>query len=248
MRPLYPWDGHPARQNPVGKHRRTVKRKEKAVRTSSDFVAQLGGMAVMLGGALLGVLVPLVTLTYPGRAGWASVETVFSLAWEDYSRMLTAALVLTLVGLACLGTRSWARSGSSERAGFIVSLVGLGLVSAGNVLEFWVAGGIRGGVTAVAMSGWTAFSLGFLLLAVGLVILGITAIRAKSLTYGNAVPLILGVLALPVFVTFTNGISFGVALGALFGLGWVVLGYVLWSETGEAAATGKTGEASRGTP
>jgi hypothetical protein len=47
------------------------------------------------------------------------------------------------------------------------------------------------------------------------------------------VPLILGLLSLPVFFTVTSGVSFGTVLAVIFGLGWVLLGYMLWSERGE---------------
>ena len=86
------------------------------------------------------LLVPLITLTYPGRTGWASVETIFSLAWEDYNKLLSILLLLLLVGLTGLNARYGQRSGSLGRAGLVVALFGLGLMLLGNVGKFWNAG------------------------------------------------------------------------------------------------------------
>lgn len=202
---------------------------------SSGFI-RWGGPAAMLGGISWVLLVPLITLTYPGRTGWASVQTIFSLAWEDYNKLLPAVLLLLLVGLVGLTARYGPRSGELGRAGFGMALFGLGLMLLGNLVEFWVAGGIRKGVVSSAdLGGWMSYSLGYLLLGVGLVLVGIAALREKVLPYGNVVPLILGLLSLPVFLTVTTGVTLGAVLAALFGLGWVLLGYMLWSERDTAA-------------
>ena len=194
----------------------------------------------MLGGVLWVLLMPLITLSYPGRTGWTSVQTIFSLAWEDYNKLLPAVLLLLVVGLAGLTARYGPRSGRLGRAGFVVALFGLGLMFLGNVGEFWLAGGIRAGAAAGVLVGWMGYSLGYLLLSVGMVLLGIAALHKKVLPYGNAVSLILGLLGLPVFLTVTSGVTLGVVLAALFGLGRVLLGYALWSDRG-----GTVGEPAR---
>jgi hypothetical protein len=199
----------------------------------SSNLIRWSGLAAMLGGVMWMLLVPLITLTYPGRTGWGPKEVIFSLVWEDYNKRLPTVLLLLAVGLAGLGVRYGQRSGGLGRAGFVVALFGLGLMLLGNVVEFWVAGGIREGVSSAALGGWMSYSLGYLLLSAGLVLVGIAALREKVLPYGNVVPLILGLLSLPVFFTVTSGVSFGTVLAVIFGLGWVLLGYTLWSERGE---------------
>ena len=123
------------------------------------------GLAAVLGGVLWVLLVPLITLTYPGRTGWASEETIFSLGWEDYNKLLPIVLLLLLVGLTGLTAKHGRRSGSLGRVGLVVALFGLGLMLLGNVGEFWIAGGIRVGMTSAALVGWMSYSLGYLLLA-----------------------------------------------------------------------------------
>ncbi len=44
----------------------------------SPSLVRWSGLAAVLGGVLWVLLVPLITLTYPGGTGWASVEAIFS--------------------------------------------------------------------------------------------------------------------------------------------------------------------------
>ncbi len=192
----------------------------------TSILARWGGAAV-LGGVLWTVLVPLITLTYPGRVGWGRTDTVLGLAWEDYNRMLPVVLLLLLVGMAGLRVRYAPRSGRLGKGGFALALVGLALMLVGNVVEFWVAGGVRDQMTTADLIGWITYSLGYLLLAVGLVLLGVGSLRGKIFPRWNGVPLLIGVLVLPMYVTVTGGMSVGAVLSVLFGLGWVVLGYLL---------------------
>jgi hypothetical protein len=46
------------------------------------------------------LLVPLIALTYPGRTGWGPKEMIFSLAWEDYNKLLP---IVLLARLSCAG-------------------------------------------------------------------------------------------------------------------------------------------------
>jgi hypothetical protein len=62
------------------------------------------------------------------------------------------------------------------------------------------------------------------------VLLGIGALRAKAFPRWNALPLLMGLLVLPMYVTVTNGNAVGAVLAVPFGLGWVGLGCALWRE------------------
>ncbi len=207
-----------------------------------------GSTAAMMGGLLWMVLVPLITLTYPGRSGWGRTDTLLGLAWEDYNRMLPAVLLLLLAGLAGLRVRYAGRSGSLGKVGFAVALVGLALMLAGNVVEFWVAGGIREQMTALDLAGWIGYSLGYLLLAVGLVLVGVACLKLNAFPGWNALPLLMGLLVLPMYVTVTSGNAVGAVLAVPFGLGWVVLGYALWSGEGEQHAMHARGVPAAKTP
>ena len=90
-----------------------------------------------------------------------------SLAWEDYNKLLPIVLLLLLVGLTGLTAKHGRRSGSLGRVGLVVALFGLGLMLLGNVGEFWIAGGIRVGLTSAALVGWMSYSLGIYSLVSG---------------------------------------------------------------------------------
>jgi len=74
------------------------------------------------------------------------------------------------------------------------------------------------------------------LLAAGLMLLGFATIQAKVLPrWASVLPLIIGLLLASGFlVALTIGEwGFGIIILAL-GLGWVLLGYVLWADQAEA--------------
>ncbi len=199
------------------------------------------GIAATLGNVLWTVLVPLITLTYPGRSGWERTDTLLGLSWEDHNRMLPPVLLLLLVGLARLRGRQATGAGRFGRAGSAVALAGIALMLVGNVVEFWVAGGIREQMTAIDLAGWIGYSMGYLLLAVGLVLLVIGSLRGKAFPPRNALPLLMGLLVLPMYVAVTSGNAVGAALAVPFGLGWVALGHVLWRDRSERHAADARG-------
>jgi len=209
----------------------SILRPEREGSMSSGALARVAGPAAVLGGLLWTALVPAITLTYPGRSGWEDTQTLLWLAWEDYNRLLPPVLLLILVGLAGLRGRYAGRCGRLGRAGFAVALVGLALMLAGNVVEFWIAGGIREQMTALDLAGWIGYSLGYLLLTVGLVLVGGAWLRVRAFARWNALPLAMGALVLPLFVTVTSGNAAGAVLAVPFGLGWVALGYALGRDT-----------------
>ncbi len=124
--------------------------------------------------------------------------------------------ILELIGLHTLQASSYGRIG---RAGFLVAFVGLALMLVAVVISI-VAGrpiGVVEGMFRIAILG--AF--------VGFVLYGAATLQARVLPRWSGVALI---VALPV----------SLALGeyggnALFGLMWLALGYVLWSQRGTAA-------------
>jgi hypothetical protein len=111
-----------------------------------------------------------------------------------------------------------------------VAVVGLALMLAGNVVEFWAAGGIREQMTALDPAGWIGYSLGYLLLAVGLALVGVASLRAKPFPRWNALPLLMGLPVLPIYPTVTSGNTVGALLAVPLGLGWVALGSLLWRD------------------
>ena len=75
-------------------------------------------------------------------------------------------------------------------------------------------------------------SFGFLILAFGLVLLGFATLKTEALARRNFLPLAVGVL-IPLEVIPGGVAPLGVVLSAPFGLGWVPLGYLLWTDKAE---------------
>ena len=197
------------------------------------------GLAAMVGGVLwLG----LVTLGIV-HDFWASAIGV--LTYENYNRLLTVPLLLFVVGWFGVRASLVHRPGRLGRASAVIVLIGLLLLLAGNVLEFWLVvfqsryvpfrlGGPDS--WPGAMIGWGLFLLGCPVVPMGLVLFGLAALRAKLLPRWNAAPLIIGLLSAfgPALAAVGSrwGTSFeqGFACFMLsLGLGWIVLGYILWS-------------------
>jgi len=204
-------------------------------------LSKWSGIASMLGGVLWTVLELL------SDSAWD--RTIFGLTYEDYNRLKPIPLLLVLAGLAAFYARQEGRSGRLGRTGFGVACFGLALLLVGNIVEFWIGGGIRVGDKAISTTGWNLVLIGVPLLAVGMVLLGSATLRAKIFSgWKRAIPLL--IILLPgAVVLLTLGIrslltaeevrrvvgQWGLrACIVLFGLGWAMLGYALWSvKTGE---------------
>ena len=186
------------------------------------------GLAAMLGGALW------IALWFILRSTWSA--DLLTLTYEDYNRLMPIPLLLLMSGLAGLYARQGGRSGKLGTAGAVVAFIGLVMLLAGSVVEFWIGGGIRHGNESISQSGWGIFLLGFPVLAVGMLLFGIAALRAKVLPgWRRPLPLIIGLM-----ITSGMLLAFGIigeaglAISVFsFGLGWIVLGYGLWSDGSE---------------
>jgi len=98
--------------------------------------------------------------------------------------------------------------------------VGLALTATGRLL--------REGLGATTV-GWPFVFVGLLAAAVGLVLVGLAALRVGQVRRWATPPITIGVLEL----AGRLGAGWGSApylLGTVAGLGWVALGYALWSD------------------
>lgn len=197
---------------------------------SSNFV-RWGGSAGVVGGSLW-VLFPLATAvvsiedTPPGTLAFLATAA-------SYWLMAVLPLLLLLVGL--MGLRALF-CGAYERlgkVGVLVSCVALALMFIGNGVE----------VTSLTFSGSESavghftFLIGFLVLLVGSLLLGIALIRMRraplfrlgGLLFSLALPL--GILLAVVGGTVAPGtdIGFWAAITVPYGIAWVLLGYALSS-------------------
>lgn len=145
---------------------------------------------------------------------------------------LPAALATLLAAIGLLGLGHWLAqpAGLFARLGAILSYIA---AAAGLVNVLGLALLIIPLHFAGAMIG--VFSLG-----IGAVLIGVAALRNAGWQHWRALPLVIGVLVILVFPLSTMAFGgpaelVGVALVTLVGLGWLALGYVLWSQKGTAA-------------
>ena len=110
------------------------------------------------------------------------------------------------------------------RTGFVNGFIGLVLLVVGftSGLSFGIEPAMR------------ISSFGFLILAFGLVLLGLEVIKVTPLPRWNFLPLAMGLLV-PLSVISGDALLLRAPLSALFGLGWILLGIILLTPNGEAS-------------
>src|SRR5215210_5610156 len=202
----------------------------------------LSGLAAMLGGVL-----------FSGKVLWDMINITPPHAADVTDLLFFFAPLLLLIGLAGFCTLCAQRYETLGKVGCVISLSGLAVGTIGSLIGVWIE--------PLRLAYW----LGFRFLCIGLVLLGIATIGARALPRGwSILPLVLGLLGLGraffMFFAVTRGATLFEApegqgesgsflaswagtltsvLGVLFGIGWVLLGYALW--------TGKTEETERPT-
>lgn len=168
----------------------------------------------MLGGAIWTTSWILNSFTEDGT------RAVLGLSERGWRRTLDPALLFFMAGLLGLNARREGRAGKLGKLGFVISLVGLAAMLAGNVTEFWIGEllyvDVPGEFEPTDQLGWGIMGAGFMILLVGFILFGIATFRTNVLSgWKRVVPLIAWIL---------------MAMFFPFGLGWMVLGYALWSE------------------
>jgi hypothetical protein len=139
------------------------------------------------------------------------------------------ATFLFALGMVGLHARLEGRGGLLSGIGVVLAWVAV-VASVVNLIGLILAVPAPGDPDAPALLGLT-YMVAFLGILVGLLLLGVAALRAEALTpRWRAVPLAVGILWFPL-----QGIGFVISDGVgliLGGLAWVFLGYVLWTEKG----------------
>lgn len=173
-------------------------------------LARAGALASIAGGVL-----------------WSAKVVLDGSAASSLSGVTEAAFVvaalLMLAGLGGFHARYAELIRGMGRTGFVNAFIGLVLLFVGFASEL-----LFGIEEATRVS-----SFGFLILAFGLVLLGLEVLKVEPLPRFNFLPLATGLLV-PLSVVAGEDALLRVALSALFGLGWAVLGYVLWTDAGGA--------------
>jgi hypothetical protein len=195
------------------------------------------GWAGIIGG-LLWALFPLATVlvsmdgTQPGSLAHIGAAFVYWL-------MGVLPLLLLLVGLVGLRALHSGAYGRLGNGGFLGSFLALALMFLGNAVEVasLTFSGTESGV------GHTMFLIGFLLLLVGSVLLGIALIRTLRNPSSRIGGLLL-VAALPVGILLAvvlgaiaprTDLGFWAAITVPYGVAWLLLGHALMSTSGTVA-------------
>lgn len=174
-------------------------------------ISWLAVLACLAGGALwavspLGVVLAQLRLQGGGDVFWQ----LFPAA--------PLALAVGVVGLLWVGAlgRGW-----TSRLAAGVVLLGLAMVVAGNVGQFWL--GLDDTYTVLAPAYYT-FRIGLIVLAVGSGVAGISGLLERSLPAWGALPFVAA--ALGGLVAFAGDLgTLGSGLWAAFGAGWIWLGF-----------------------
>ncbi len=169
-----------------------------------------GALASMLTGVLW-VITGIIYLLNPEYWDFSSPLDYLNIIAEG------AAQLMMLGGLAGLHSRQSRTYGRLGAAGFYASFVGAALWAFGNL----------GGIPDFGIIGFAnaIYFLGFLLMNIGLLLLGVATLRAKMLPRWSGPALIIGLVALWVLG--------GGGGGLLFGLVWLALSFALSSSTKE---------------
>jgi len=195
---------------------------------SRSALIRFSGLIAMLGGVLWITSWVFNLFTQDGT------RAILGLSERGWRRLLDPAMVSFI---ACLGGVRAAHRGELKglgQAGFVISLVALATMLAGNVAEFWIGGPLYD-------LGWTMVLLGVIVVAFGLLILGFGIFRAKVFsTWRRFVALLLGgvfvacvLVGLLLWVWLGDraaGPIFFFAMVFVFGVTWMLLGFTLWSE------------------
>lgn len=169
------------------------------------------------------------TLCVPGGVLWAlSPVGVYISNYAFHTpnvfwKMFWPAPLLLLLGLIGLQLRQSGSSGLLEKVGFLVTVVGLLMVIAGDVGLYWL--GIDD-IFILTAPAYRVFRIGLLVLAVGSILFAVTSPREGALPTWGLLPFVVGSLC--GLVSFARDFgSFGAVMWALFGVGWAWLGFSL---------------------
>lgn len=178
---------------------------------------RFSGSAAIFGGIVWVVSWLLESQTAEGN------RAVLGLTEGNYRAILNPTLLLIALGLFGLYRVHKSRLNTLGLIGFWVTGMSLTAWLIGNVLEFGLFG------VLFWPYGWGVVLVATLGISIGLVLLGFEFLKAKLLApWSRSLPIIIGVISLAGFFISKPGMVF-----ISFGIGWILLGYALWSyETG----------------
>jgi hypothetical protein len=191
---------------------------------------RLGGIGALVGGTL-----------------WVASFGVAQAISPQFKFLVVGPVLLMLLGLAALQARHATGSGRLAKAGFGVTLIGLVLLAYGSVGDATFSGSVSGiHYGPIVFAGLAA---GSLVLGAGAALTALSMMVANVMPRLSPIPLLVGAagvaaaggLALGHQIVGGSGDIFPLPIGplaalwAVFGLGWLWLGYLLWVERTPAA-------------
>ncbi len=195
---------------------------------SSSVLIRWGGLAAMLGGTLWTI----ATVVHASKPRGCIAAECASRPMRESGPLVGILTLLSVllfaagaVGLVAL-MRSGGRFGRGGNAGVVLGVVGAALMVIATLVQALFFGGDFPLMPYFVVPGLLALVIGFLLA-------GIAILRSGVLPRWVAVLVIVGALAMLV----ANEQTARVLLMIPFGVAWVAVGYVLWSEDG--ASTGQ---------
>lgn len=180
----------------------------------------------------------------PGAGLWALTPLGITLAEsrlpsgaDGFWPLFASAPLLLLVGVAGLHLRRLTgASGPLRWIASLVTLAGLALVAGGNIGQFWLGLDDTFILTAPA---YHAFRIGLVVTAAGSVLVGVSALQDRTLPSWTVPPFLAAALGgILAFVTELG--ATGAMLWALFGLGWVWLGVVVFAQDALGLVLGRS--------
>ena len=187
-------------------------------------LSRWGGPAAILGGILwLGFFV--LQATAPAALNTEPYTVTNPVAYIIYNLMFLVAVLLFVVALLALYARQAEHAGAAGKIGVVLAAVG-GLL--------FITGGVLSNLFNIDGM-WYLMMAGAAVLPISLIALGAATLRTQVLGRWSFVPLFVGALSIAAFLSgFLGifeaeplGIWIGIALTALMGRGWVLLGYAL---------------------
>jgi hypothetical protein len=187
---------------------------------------RLGGFVALLGGTL-----------------WVVSFGIAQAISPELTGVLVGPTLLIMFGLVALQARHATDSGAMGKLGFILTLIGLATLAYGSVGRLVLTGEIMG--LPYGPVGFTGLAPGALVLGAGAVFTATSIIRANVMPKLSPIPLLVGAVGVAAAGASTLAhqliegsavdvfpLQLGPVAGmwALFGLGWLWLGYLLWSE------------------
>jgi hypothetical protein len=187
---------------------------------------RLGGFVTLLGGTLWVVSFGIAQAIAPHLTG-----------------ILAAPVIFLLIGLIALQVRHATGGGPLGMVAFAITVVGMVMLAYGSVGRLVITGEIFG--LPYGPIGFTGLAPGALLLGAGAVLTAVSVIKANVMPRLSPIPMLIGATGVAaaggsaLARQLLNGSPADIfplplgpvaALWALFGLGWLWIGYLLWSE------------------